>query len=165
MLFANFDLEGKKFKGFNDRNDEEYNQGKGWVRIFDFKMDGRVVYSSLAQGGSQHSSAREYGSPTLLTPIGSLTPQIWKAMVENTKLTIEVHLTRSVVEGKTPHEKAYMKYKFTGAKICSIHNVAPDKDGQPYMEEIKLSFNQVTWSADDDTTGEKTESEDAINVA
>jgi len=33
------------------------------------------------------------------------------------------------------------------------------------MQRIEFTFNQLIWNADDDTTGEKTEAEDAINVA
>lgn len=165
MIFFKVINQGKAIKGNNDKSDQEYKKENSWIRGYSYTFGGQVVLSGLASSGSHQVSGREYQTVQISHMVDSATPQLFKAWVENTKLDIEVHLTRSVVEGNTPHEKGYLTYKFTGAKISTISHAASDQAGQAYMEVLGFTFNQLVMNADDDSTGEKTESEDKINVA
>lgn len=124
-----------------------------------------MVLSKLGGQGSHQVSGREYAPVMFTHLLGSASTSIFKILVENTKVEIDVHLTRSAKEGGTKQEMCYTKYKFKGAKIASVKHTAVEAGGQAYLEEVGFNFNQVVVSSDDDTTGEKPEAEDDINVA
>lgn len=165
MIFVKIANQGKAVKGKNDITDKEYNKDKGWIRAYSFGFDGEVLLAKLAAAGSHQVSGREYKAVTFNHVLSSASTSLFKLLVENTKLEIDIHLTRSVVDGNTTQEMAYQKYKFKGAKISHVKHTAADEGGHAYMEDVGFKFNQIVMSSDDDTTGEKPEAEDAINVA
>ena len=122
------------------------------------------MLSKMGGSSSHQVSGRDYKPVRFTHLLGSASTSIFKVLVENTKLEIDIHLTRSAKEGGTNQEMAFSKYKFKGAKISSVKHSAVEQGGQAYLEEVGFHFNQIVVSADDDTTGEKPEAEDTITV-
>jgi type VI protein secretion system component Hcp len=157
---------GSDIKGFNDIEDKTYKTSNGWIRGYQFEFEGAVRQSGSHSGSSVQVSGRDYTDTFFTHHLSSATAAIHKAMVENKDLVIEVHLTRPAKGGGAVGEqKPYAKYKFTGANITNQKSIASDSAGEGYMEEVDFSFAQVVVAADDDHSGEKTESEDAGRVS
>lgn len=164
MIFGKFKVNGKDVKGFNDVEDATYKAANGWIRLYDFEFEGKVAQSDAHSGSSVQVSGRDYTDVFVTQHLSSSTAIFHKAMVENTDLEIEIHLTRPK-KGGSNAQAAFVKYKFTGANITNQKNVSSDSSGKAYQEELDFSFAQVVVSTDDDHSGEKTESEDASRVS
>ncbi len=164
MIFGKFKVNGKEVKGFNDIEDATYKAGNGWIRLYDFEFEGAVAQSDAHSGSSVQVSGRNYTDVFVTQHLSSSTAIFHKALVENTDLEIEIHLTRPA-KGGSNAQRMFAKYKFIGANITNQKNVSSDTSGKAYLEELDFSFAQVVVSADDDHSGEKTESEDAGRVS
>jgi type VI protein secretion system component Hcp len=165
MIFVKIANAGKFIKGYNDVTDKEYSKDKNWIRAYTYAFEGEVVLSKLGGQGAHQVSGREYQRVIFTHLLSSASVSLFKTLVENTSLEIDVHLTRSARAGGSTQEMAYTKYKFKGAKISHVKHTAVEQGGQAYLEEVGFKFNQIIFSADDDTTGEKPEAEDNITVA
>lgn len=165
VIFIKFKVAGKTVAGFNDVDDAEYKKEKGWIRAYNFTFEGSVAQDAANSSGSHQVSGRHYSDVEITHALSSASAIIHKAMVENTDLEIDVHLTRPAKAGNTKAERAYTKYHFVGANITNQKTRASDSGGEAYKEDVDFSFAQIVVNSDDDSTGEKTESEDATRVS
>lgn len=163
-IFLMLDKNGSKFKGFNDINDANFNKDKGWIRCESFAFGGEVAHADAHSSGSHQVSGRTYQPGKVRHLLSSTAALAHQAMVQNTDLEITVAMTRPVKKSGGTEEHAYLTYKFIGANICSQKVFADDSPGKAYMEELEFTCAQVQISADDDHTGEKTESEDKARL-
>ena len=115
-----------------------------WEYIVETK---REAGSGMATGRRKHNPVR------IVKRIDKATPLIAKALVENEKIEAEFRFFRPNPTGDGTTEQFYT-VEIEGGRVDTVKQWVPDcldptSTASPPMEEIRLTFDKITWTFED----------------
>ena len=122
---------------------EAYRKGvEGKIRLLDFEMSA-IAPRDLATG--QASGKRQHQPFSFLTEVGSATPQLMLACVNNEVLkTVDVSVYKHDANGQ---EQEYLKFHFEDATVSKYEITGNHEDAEVPLAEFQLTFRAVEVDA------------------